>query len=102
MKAFTYILRCADNSLYTGWTTDIERRVREHNKSDKGAKCTHAKRPCSLVYYEEFEDDDPAEAKRLAMRREWEIKHKLDKKEKEALVSSAGDEIKKKAAKLRP
>ena len=102
LKTYIYILRCADESLYTGWTTDIERRVGEHNESPKGAKCTHAKRPCRLVYYEEFEDEDPKEAKRLAMRREWEIKHKLDKKEKEALVAAAGDEIKKKAAKLRP
>ena len=88
MKTYIYILRCADGSLYTGWTTDVNRRLKEHNESPKGAKCTHAKRPCTLVYYEEFEDEDPGEAKRLAMRREWEIKNRLTKKEKEALAAS--------------
>lgn len=87
MKTFIYILRCADNSLYTGWTTDVSRRLKEHNESVKGAKCTHAKRPCTLVYFEAFEDDDPKEAKRLAMKREWEIKHRLTRRQKEELIS---------------
>ncbi len=96
LKTYIYMLRCADGSLYTGWTTDVERRLKEHNESPKGAKCTHAKRPCVLVYKEEFEDGDPKEAKRLAMRREWEIKNKLNKKEKEALVTGkdGGKQIK--------
>ena len=90
LKTYIYMLRCADGSLYTGWTTDIERRLKEHNESPKGAKCTHAKRPCTLVYHEEFEDEDPKEAKRLAMKREWEIKNRLTKKEKEALAAYFG------------
>ena len=96
LKTYIYMLRCADGSLYTGWTTDVERRLKEHNESPKGAKCTHAKRPCVLVYKEEFEDEDPKEAKRLAMKREWEIKNKLNKKEKEALVTGkdGGKQIK--------
>ena len=87
LKTYIYMLRCADGSLYTGWTTDVERRLKEHNESPKGAKCTHAKRPCVLVYKEEFEDGDPKEAKRMAMRREWEIKHRLTRLQKEKLIS---------------
>ena len=87
------MLRCADGSLYTGWTTDVERRLKEHNESTKGARCTHAKRPCVLAYTEEFEDEDPKEAKRLAMRREWEIKNRLTKKEKEALAASYSSDV---------
>ena len=91
VKAYTYMLRCADSSLYTGWSTDVWRRLKEHNEEGgKGAKCTRSRRPCELVWYEEFEDEDPSEAKRMAMRREWEIKHKLNKKEKEALIASFG------------
>ena len=90
MTAYTYILRCADGSLYTGWTTDLERRLKEHNGEGKGAKCTRSRRPCTLAHYESFESEDPAEAKRMAMRREWEIKHRLSKKEKEALSASFG------------
>ena len=50
---YVYILRCADGSLYTGVTTDTERRVTEHNQSDRlGAKYTRVRRPVSLVYRE--------------------------------------------------
>lgn len=47
-----YILRCADGTLYTGVTTDLERRVREHNEDPKGAKYTRARRPVALVHAE--------------------------------------------------
>ena len=91
VKTYVYMLRCADGSLYTGWTADVWRRLKEHNEEGgKGAKYTRARRPCELVYYEEFEHEDSYEAKREAMRREWEIKHRLDKKEKEALIASFG------------
>ena len=88
MTAYTYILRCSDNSLYTGWTTDLKRRIREHNSEDLGAKYTRTRRPCKLVYYEQFENEDEKEAKRLAMQREWYIKKKLTKKQKEELISN--------------
>ena len=88
MKAYTYILRCSDNSLYTGWTTDLKRRLNEHNAEDLGAKYTKTRRPCKLVYYERFEHEDEKEAKRSAMRREWYIKNKLTKKQKEDLVNN--------------
>ena len=47
-----YILHCADNTLYTGITTDISRRVHEHNHSNKGARYTRARRPVTLAYQE--------------------------------------------------
>lgn len=78
---YCYILRCSDNTLYTGYTTDIKRRLEVHN-SGKGAKYTKARRPCELVYMEEFTD------KSSAMKREYYIKHKMTKKEKEELILS--------------
>ena len=75
---FTYILRCGDNSLYTGWTNDLEKRVEMHN-AGKGAKYTKARLPVELVYYETFD------TKEDAMRREYVIKQ-MKKKEKEKLI----------------
>ena len=65
---YTYIVRCADGTLYTGWTNDLEKRLHAHN-SGEGAKYTRSRRPVELVYYEEHE------TKEDAMRREWHIKH---------------------------
>lgn len=78
---YTYMVRCSDDSLYTGWTSDIKRRVKEHNEGKNGAKCTKARRPVKLVYYEKFE------TKSEAMKRECAIK-KLSKEEKENLVKN--------------
>lgn len=78
---YTYMLRCRDNSLYTGWTNNIEKRLEDHN-SGKGAKYTKARRPVELVYYESYE------TKEEAMRREWQIKQ-LKKSEKEELIKKA-------------
>ncbi len=64
---YTYIVRCIDGSLYTGWTNDLGKRIKDHNEG-RGAKYTKARRPVVLVYYEEFA------TKEEAMRREWEIK----------------------------
>ena len=74
-----YILRCADGTFYTGWTTDPERRTKVHN-SGKGAKYTRARRPVELIYYEEFDD------KIEAQKREWAIKQ-LTSAEKEELIA---------------
>ncbi len=71
---YTYIVRCCDNTLYTGWTTDLNRRMEAHN-SGKGAKYTRSRRPVELIYAERFD------TKREAMRREWEIKQ-LSREEK--------------------
>lgn len=65
---YTYIVKCSDGSLYTGWTNDLEKRIKAHNDG-RGAKYTRSRRPVALVYYEEFR------TKEEAMRREWEIKH---------------------------
>ena len=78
---YTYMLRCRDDSLYTGWTNNIEKRLEDHN-SGKGAKYTKARRPVELVYYESYE------TKEEAMRREWQIKQ-LKKSEKEELIKKA-------------
>lgn len=77
---YIYVLRCADDSLYTGVTTDVSRRVTEHNLCNrKGAKYTRARRPVSLAYSETFSDRSEAS------KREYEIKQ-LSKKSKEALI----------------
>ena len=75
---YTYIVKCSDASLYTGWTTNLDRRMGEHN-SGRGAKYTRSRVPVELVYYESFL------TKQEAMRREWEIKQ-LSRKEKEKLI----------------
>ena len=50
---FTYIVKCSDGSLYTGWTNDLDKRLKAHN-SGRGAKYTKTRRPVELVYYEKF------------------------------------------------
>ena len=79
---YTYMVRCRDDSLYTGWTNHLEKRVEDHN-SGRGAKYTKSRRPVELVDYEQFE------TKEEAMRREWEIKQ-LTRKQKEKLLEQAG------------
>ena len=75
---YTYIVRCKDNTFYTGWTTNIEKRIEVHN-SGKGAKYTKSRRPVELVYFEEFN------TKEEAMRREYEIKQ-MTRNKKEKLI----------------
>ncbi|MEF8807492.1 GIY-YIG nuclease family protein [Natronomonas sp.] len=75
---YVYVLECADGSLYTGYTTDVERRVREHEAGD-GAKYTRGRTPVEVVHTESFE------SKSAAMSREYEIKG-LSRTEKERLV----------------
>lgn len=74
------MVRCADGSLYTGWTNSLEKRLKAHNEGKNGAKYTKAKRPVSLAYYEAFATREEA------MRRECEIK-KLTRKQKDALMN---------------
>jgi len=75
-----YVLRCGDDSLYTGVTTDIERRINEHNHDNKlAASYTKSRRPVKLVYSESCED------RSQALKREMGIK-KLKRKQKEALI----------------
>ena len=70
------MVQCADNSLYTGITTELERRVKEHNESEKGAKYTKVRRPVYLVYSEKHPD------RSTASKREYEIKKKMSREEK--------------------
>ncbi len=79
---YVYILRCSDNSLYTGVTTDCARRLHEHNHTSRGAKCTRARRPVVLAYHEE------AVNRSEAQRREAQIK-RLSAAQKAALIASA-------------
>lgn len=76
-----YMLRCSDDTLYTGVTTDLKRRVNEHNTSNLGAKYTRAKRPVELVYFENCDD------KVDATKREYAIKQ-LSRKEKLKLIDA--------------
>lgn len=79
---FVYILKCADETFYTGITTELERRIEEHNGSDKGAKYTRMRRPVKLVYSEEYSD------RSSASKREYEIKKKMSRAEKLKLIGS--------------
>ena len=76
---YTYIVRCADGSFYTGWTNCLEKRIKAHNSGKDGAKYTKSKRPVALVYYEGFA------TKEEAMSREYAIKQ-LTRAEKKALM----------------
>lgn len=78
---YVYLLRCADNSLYCGVTTDVKRRLLEHNQCNKrGAKYTRVRRPVMLSYVEE------CESRQNACQREYQLKQ-LSKAEKENMVA---------------
>lgn len=83
--SWVYILRCADGSLYTGWTADLEKRLKAHS-SGNGAKYTRARLPVELVYSEE------QPTKEAAMSREWRIK-RLSRREKLELIASAAPTV---------
>jgi len=80
---YVYIVSCRDNTLYTGYTDDVEKRIDTHNglNGPGGAKYTKARRPVKLVHSEEFK------TKSDAMKREWEIKN-MTRTEKEALFKN--------------
>lgn len=77
-KHYIYIVRCNDNSLYTGYAIDLKRREKEHNEGG-GARYTRMRRPVKIVYFEEFR------ARSAATKREYQIKQ-LRKKDKEDLI----------------
>ena len=77
MNWFVYIAKCKDGSLYTGMTSDLKRRLLEHNSDGiKGAKSLRGKRPVKLVYSEEYEFQTDAR-KREATIKNWKRKYKL-------------------------
>lgn len=77
---YVYILKCADNTFYTGITTELDRRLEEHNHSDKGAKYTRVRRPVALIYSEKHED------RSSASKREYEIKKKMTRAQKLKMI----------------
>ena len=77
---YTYILQCVDDTLYTGITTDLERRLSEHNTSNRGAKYTKTRRPVTLKYWETFN------SRSTTSQREYEIKQ-LPRKSKLNLIN---------------
>ncbi|MCD8340782.1 MAG: GIY-YIG nuclease family protein [Clostridiales bacterium] len=83
MAFYVYMARCADGTLYTGYTTDLSRRERAHN-AGTGAKYTRSRRPVQLVWAEQCPD------KSAALRREWAVK-RLTRREKLALIAAGGE-----------
>jgi putative endonuclease len=77
---YVYVVQCSDGSYYTGYTTDVQRRLTEHNEGD-GAKYTKGRRPVTLVHVESFADQSSA------MQREYAIKQ-LRRGAKEALIQN--------------
>src|ERR1700754_4512480 len=79
-----YIVRCTDDTLYTGITRDVERRVDEHNSSNVlAASYTRSRRPVTLVYRE------PAATRAASSKREYELKQ-MTRREKDALIAASG------------
>jgi putative endonuclease len=68
MAAYCYILLCADGTLYTGWTSDLDRRLREHN-AGRGSRYTRARRPVTLYYSEPQPDSLTARRREIAIKR---------------------------------
>jgi len=80
---FTYIIKCSDHSLYTGWTNNLEKRIASHN-AGTASKYTRSRRPVTLVYYEKFN------TKEEAMKREYAIKQ-LSSDQKQRLIDSVSN-----------
>ena len=78
---YVYILKCSDNSLYTGVSTDVERRLKEHNAKNSRSKYTRSRQPVELVHTES------CASKSEALKRENEIK-RLSSKEKRSIITS--------------
>ena len=78
---YTYIVKCKDKTLYTGWTNDLDKRIKAHNDG-LGAKYTKSRRPVKLVYYEEYN------TKQEAMSREYAIKQ-MTRQEKLKLIKTS-------------
>lgn len=78
--AYTYILKCSDDTYYTGWAKDLEKRLKAHN-SGVASKYTRVRLPVSLIYYEYFDSDNEAMSREAAIKR-------LSRKEKEELIKS--------------
>ncbi len=84
MKNVVYMLRCGDGSLYTGWTNDLDKRVRAH-QAGRGARYTRSRLPVELVWHED------CGSKEEALRREWQLK-RLTREEKLKMLEEAAHE----------
>ena len=82
MTAYAYMLECADGTLYTGWTNDLEKRLAAHN-AGQGAKYTRGRGPVRLRYYEAFNDKEAALQREAALKR-------LPRSAKMALIEAQG------------
>ena len=82
---YVYILKCADDTLYTGITTELKRRITEHNGSAKGAKYTRVRRPVKLIYSELYD------SRSAALKREYKIKKKMTRREKLEMIQAKND-----------
>jgi len=80
---FVYVVRCSDGSLYTGITTDLKRRVHEHNSTGRGAKYTRSRRPVYLAYSHRCRDKAEALVSEHGFKR-------MSKKEKEEFITEFG------------
>lgn len=80
MSYYTYMLQCSDDTFYTGWTVDLEARLRAHN-SGKGSRYTRVRLPVKLVYWEEQPSRNEAQSREVAIRR-------LTRKKKIVLIES--------------
>ena len=83
---YVYILECSDGTFYTGWTNDLEKRIKMHSNGS-GAKYTRGRGPVKLVYFEVFN------TKEEAMKREYQIK-KLTKQQKLKLINTEDNKMK--------
>lgn len=82
-RFYTYMVECADGSLYTGWTTDIEQRVKAHNgEIPGGAKYTRSRRPVRLVWSTSFQRKQDAQSM------EYQVK-RMRREEKDALIKGS-------------
>lgn len=81
-KFYFYVVLCADNSFYGGYTTNIEHRISVHN-AGKGAKYTKTRRPVQLIYFEEFS------TKSDALKAEYAFKHQTRKQKEKYLTNHA-------------
>ena len=79
---YLYVVKCSDNTLYTGVTTDLDRRLTEHNTSLKGAKYTRKRRPVVLVYSKHYADRSQAQ------KAEYQFK-RLSRKEKIKVINES-------------
>jgi len=83
---YTYILRCADDTFYTGWTNDLEKRLKSHNEGT-ASKYTRVRRPVELAYFEEHD------TKQAAMKREYAIKQMTREQKRKIIEKKEETEI---------